>query len=272
MTQTVAEKRRAFRALHEQGRFVLPNPWDVGSARLMEHMGFRALASTSSGFAWSQGRPDNGVSRDDVLEHLMTLASATDLPVNADYESGFAHELEELAANVWLAIGTGIAGLSLEDIRADDQPGFYDTATAVERIRAARAVIERSGEDVVLVARTEILLSDPTRVSEAIDKLVAFADAGADCLYAPGVAEKADIAAMVRAVAPKPVNLLARNPGLSLAEIADLGIRRVSAGGGLARAAWSAATRMAEAMKAGSFEGLASGTSNKQLNEIFSRD
>src|ERR1700757_1031264 len=126
MTQTIAEKRRAFRTLHEQGCFVLPNPWDVGSARLMEHMGFRALASTSSGFAWSQGRPDNGVSRDDVLEHLMTLASATDLPVNADYESGFAHELEELAANVWLALAAGVAGLSIEDIRADGQPGFYD--------------------------------------------------------------------------------------------------------------------------------------------------
>ncbi|GGF49536.1 hypothetical protein GCM10011611_64950 [Aliidongia dinghuensis] len=192
--------------------------------------------------------------------------------MSADYESGFAHELEELAANVWLAIGTGVAGLSIEDIRADGQSGFYDTATTVERIRTARTAIERSGEDVILVARTEILLSNPTRVAEAIDKLVAFADAGADCLYAPGVAEKEDIAAMVRAVAPKPVNLLIRNPGLSQAEIADLGVRRISGGGGLARAAWSAAMRMAEAMKAGSFEGLASGTSNKQLKEIFSRD
>jgi 2-methylisocitrate lyase-like PEP mutase family enzyme len=271
MTRTIAEKRKAFRALHDEGCFILPNPWDVGSARMMQHMGFKALASTSSGYSWSRGRPDYGVERDDVLEHLGTLVPATDLPVNADYESGFAHDVETLAENVRLAVGAGVAGLSIEDIRADGQSGFYDTATSVGRIRAARAAIDQTGEDVVLVARTEILLSDPARISKAIDKLVAFADAGADCLYAPGVIETADITDMVRAVAPKPVNLLLMRPGLSQAEIADIGVRRISVGGGLARAAWGAVMRMAEAMKAGSFEGLASGTSNKQLNEIFDR-
>lgn len=271
MARTIAEKREAFRALHEEGCFILPNPWDVGSARMMEHMGFSALASTSSGYSWSQGRPENGVEFDDVLEHLGNLVLATDLPVNADFESGFAHDLEELAANIRRAVNVGVAGLSIEDIRADGAPGFYDTATSVDRIRTARAAIDLTGEDVILVARTEILLSDPTRVSQAIDKLVAFADAGADCLYAPGVIEKADIASMVRAVAPKPVNLLVMRPDATQAEIADLGVRRISVGGGLARAAWGAVMRMAEAMKAGSFEGLASGTSNKQLNDIFGR-
>lgn len=269
MTLSVADKRRSFRALHQQGCFVLPNPWDIGSARLMEHMGFQAVASTSSGFAWSLGRPDNKVSKDDVLSHLKALVSATNLPVNADYESGFAHDLEDLAANVRLAVDTGVAGLSIEDIRMDGHPGFYDTAASIERIRASRAAIDQSGEDVILVARTEILLSDATRVSEAIDKLVAFAAAGADCLYAPGLKEKADIAALVRAVSPKPVNLLVRTPDASMAEIADLGVRRISVGGGLARAAWGAVIRVAEAMKRGSFEGLASGTTNKNLNEIF---
>ena len=271
MARTIAEKRMAFRSLHGEGCFILPNPWDVGSARMMENMGFSALASTSSGYSWSQGRPENGVELNDVLAHLGSLVLATDLPVNADFESGFAHDLEELAANVRLAVDAGVAGLSIEDIRADGKPGFYDTATSVERIRSARAAIDLTGEDVVLVARTEILLSDPTRVSEAIDKLVAFADAGADCLYAPGVIEKADIASMVRAVAPKPVNLLVMRPDATQAEIADLGVRRISVGGGLARAAWGAVMRMAEAMKVGSFEGLASGTSNKQLNDIFGR-
>ena len=271
MTQTIKEKRSAFRALHDKDCFVIPNPWDAGSARMMKHMGFVALASTSSGYSWSKGRPDYGLERDSVLEHLKTLVSATDLPVNADYESGFAHDLESLTENVRLAVDAGVAGLSIEDIRADGQPGLYDTATSVGRIRAARNAIDQTGEDVVLVARTEILLSDPSLVSEAIDKLVAFADAGADCLYAPGVVEKADIVDMVRAVAPKSVNLLVMRPGLNQAEIADAGVRRISVGGGLARAAMGAVMRMAEAMKAGSFDGLASGTSNRQLNEIFSR-
>ncbi|TWB15362.1 isocitrate lyase/PEP mutase family protein [Nitrospirillum bahiense] len=269
MTRTITEKRAAFRALHQDGCFLLPNPWDVGSARMLQHLGFQALATTSSGYAWTQGRPDYGVTRDDVLEHLRALVPATDLPVNADYESGFAHEISDLTANVRMAVEAGVAGLSVEDIRADGQPGHYDTATAMERIRAARAAIDQVDAHALLVARTEILLSDPSCVTEAIDKMVALAEAGADCLYAPGLVDKADVVALVRAVAPKPVNLLVMRPGPSLAEIADWGVRRVSVGGGLARAAWGGFLRAAETLRGGSFDGLAAGASGKQLNEIF---
>jgi 2-methylisocitrate lyase-like PEP mutase family enzyme len=268
MTRTPAEKRASFRALHQQGCFVLPNPWDAGSARMLQHLGFAALASTSSGYAWTTGRPDYAVTRDDVLQHLAALCEAVDLPVNADFESGFASEPEGVAANVGLAIQTGVAGLSIED-RDLEGPGLYDTALAVERIRACRAAIDRSGEDVILVARTEGLLSDPEAVKPAIDKLVAFAEAGADCLYAPGVRQKADIAAMVRAVAPKPLNVLVMGAELSVGQLADLGVRRISVGGALARVAWAAMLTAAEEIKAGSFGGLAGGTSGKQLNEIF---
>lgn len=208
MPLTVAEKRAAFRRLHEQGCFVLPNPWDVGSARMLQHLGFAALASTSSGYAWTTGRPDNHVSRDDVLQHLTLLCQAVDLPVNADFEGGFAADPEAVAANVTLAIDTGVAGLSIEDMVTENPFVLYDDGLALERIRAARAAIDRAGADVLLVARTEGLLHDATQVSAAIDRLVAFADAGADCLYAPGVQNKADIAAMVKAVGPKPLNVL----------------------------------------------------------------
>jgi 2-methylisocitrate lyase-like PEP mutase family enzyme len=269
MTRTVAEKRAAFRALHSQGCFVLPNPWDAGSARMLQHLGFAALASTSSGFAWSTGRPDYAVTCSDVLQHLSALCEAVDLPVNADFESGFASDPATLSANVSLAIQTGVAGLSIEDRNVEAPFGLYDTAVAVERVRAARAAIDRSGDDVILVARTEGLLSDPGAVSQAIDKLVAFAAEGADCLYAPGVVEKADIVAMDRAVAPKPVNVLMMRPGMSVAELADLGVRRISVGGGLARVAWGAMMAAAEQMKAGSFDGLAGAASGKQLNDVF---
>jgi 2-methylisocitrate lyase-like PEP mutase family enzyme len=269
MNRTVADKRARFRALHEQGCFVLPNPWDVGSARMLEHLGFAALASTSSGFAWTTGRPDNAVTCADVLYHLKSLCDAVDLPVNADFESGFAADPEGVAANVGLAIQTGVAGLSIEDRDLEAPLGLYDTAFAMERIRAARAAIDQSGENVILVARTEGLLSDPTAVKPAIDKLVAFAEAGADCLYAPGVRDKADIAALVRAVAPKPLNVLAMGPGLSVAELAELGVRRISVGGALARVAWAAMRTAAEQIKAGSFDGLGGGMPGKKLNDIF---
>jgi 2-methylisocitrate lyase-like PEP mutase family enzyme len=265
---TPAEKRAAFRALHQQGCFVLPNPWDAGSARMLQHLGFAALASTSSGYAWTTGRPDYAVSREDVLQHLTALCEAVDLPVNADFESGFASDPQGVAASVGLAIETGVAGLSIED-RSLDGPGLYDTALAVERIRAARAAIDRSGEDVILVARTEGLLSDPEAVTPAIDKLVDFAEAGADCLYAPGVSDKDDIAAMVRAVAPKPLNVLVMGAELTVAQLADLGVRRISVGGALARVAWAAMLAATEQIRAGSFDGLAGGTPGKQLNEIF---
>lgn len=263
-----AQKRKSFRALHQQGCFILPNPWDLGSARLFQQMGFSALASTSSGFAWTMGRADYAVTRDGVLAHLASLCAAVDLPVNADFESGFAAGPEELAANAGLVIKTGVAGFSIEDSVLGG-PGLYEKGVAVERIRAARAAIDRSGETVMLVARTEGLLSDPAAVTLAIDRLVAFAEAGADCLYAPGVKAKADIAAMVRAVAPRPLNVLMSGPGLTLAELAELGVRRISIGGALARVGWGAVMRAAEQIKAGSFEGLADAASGKRLNEIF---
>ena len=249
MTRSVAEKRAAFRALHQQGCFVLPNPWDVGSARMLQHLGFAALASTSAGYAWTTGRPDYAVTCGDALQHLASLCAAVDLPVNADFESGFASDPEGVAANVGLAIETGVAGLSIEDRDVNAPFGLYDIAFAAERIHAARAAIDRSGKDVVLVARTEGLLDD--------------------CLYAPGVRDKADIAALVRAVEPKPLNVVMMRPGLSVAELADLGVRRISVGGALARVAWGAVMAAAEQIKVGSFDGLATGTPGKQLNDIF---
>lgn len=269
MARTIAETRAAFRSLHEKGCFVIPNPWDIGSARLLQHLGFSALASSSAGFAWSMGRPDYAVGRDEVLQHLRSLCEAVELPVNADYESGFAKEPEGVAANVTLAIETGVAGLSIEDRNIDIPTELYDRAFAVQRIRAARQAIDKSGDDVILVARTETLLIDPKALTPAIDKLVAFAEAGADCLFAPGVRDKADITAMVRAVAPKPVNVVAMRPGLDLAELAALGVRRVSLGGSLARVAMGAMLAAAERIKAGSFDGLDAAAAGKQLNEIF---
>jgi 2-methylisocitrate lyase-like PEP mutase family enzyme len=269
MATTVAEKRAKFRSLHQEGCFVLPNPWDAGSARMLQHLGFAALASTSTGYAWTTGRPDYAVTREDVLGHLASLSASVDIPVNADFESGFAAEPEGVAASVVLAIETGVAGLSIEDRKLDGTNDLFDLSYAVERIRAAREAIDRSGEDVILVARTEGLLSDPAAISPAIDKLVAFAEAGADCLYAPGAREKADIATMVRAVAPRPLNVLAMGPGMSVAELADLGVRRISVGGALARVAWAALIAAAERIKAGSFEGLAGGTPGDRLNDIF---
>ena len=267
MRTTTAQKRAAFRALHREGCFVLPNPWDAGSARLLQHLGFSALASTSSGYAWTTGRPDYGLNRDEVLDHLRTLCGAVDLPVNADYESGFAHDPEALAANVRLAVDTGVAGLSIED-RDGTPTGLYDTARSVERIRAARAAIDATGSQVILVARTERLLIDNKDVKTAIDKLVAFAAAGADCVYAPGVT-KADVAAMVRAVAPVPVNMLMSRPGTTVRELADLGVRRISVGGALARVAWTAMLAAAKDLHNGSFEGFRGVMPHVDLDAIF---
>jgi 2-methylisocitrate lyase-like PEP mutase family enzyme len=264
----IADKRARFRALHQSGTFVIPNPWDIGSARLLQHLGFCALASTSSGFAWTTGRPDYGVGLGDMLDHLKALSAAVDLPVNADFESGFAAEPEGVSINVARAIETGVAGLSIEDNRLDGH-GLFDFEFSVERIKAARAAIDRSGQDVILVARTEGPLTDRTALTKAIDKLVAFAGAGADCLYAPGVQKKDDIAALVRAVSPKPVNVLMSAPGPSVQELADLGVRRISVGGALARVAWAAMLAAAEELKSGSFAGLATAASGRKLNSIF---
>lgn len=270
MTST-SEKRARFHALHQSGCFVLPNPWDAGTARLFQHLGFAALASTSSGFAWSRGQADYAPSRDQTLAHLADLCAATDLPVNADYQSGFATRPEDVAANVSLAARTGVAGLSIEDTDLDgpnlDGPGLYDLPLAVERVRAAKVAAAADG--VLLVARTEILLHDNSQVTAAIDRLVAFAEAGADCLYAPGVVAPADIAAMVRALAPRPVNVLMMAPGLSVAELAGLGVRRISVGGALARVMWKAVWDAAVQMRAGSFAGLAGAASGRELNGLF---
>jgi 2-methylisocitrate lyase-like PEP mutase family enzyme len=263
---TPETKRAAFRALHAQGCFVLPNPWDLGSARLFQHMGFHALASTSSGFAWSLGRPDYGITREAALAHLAALCAAVDLPVNADFESGFAATPEGVADSVRAALDAGVAGLSIEDRDREAGGVLYPRDAALERLAAARSAIG----DALLVARTEILLDDPTAVTPAIDSLVAFAAAGADCLYAPGVRRPEDIAAMVRAVAPKPLNVLAMDPAVPLQLYADLGVRRVSVGGALARVAFAAVKAAAEGLLQGSFVGLAHGAPGRELNAVFS--
>lgn len=273
MSHNPSQKRVAFRALHESGCFVLPNPWDAGSARLLEHLGFAALASTSSGFAWTTGRPDYAVSRDAVLAHLAALCEATRLPVNADYESGFAADPEGVAESVMLAIDAGVAGLSIEDRRVDALGSLYDLPEALERLRAARAAIDCSGEQVMLVARTEGVLIGGTP-SDAIDRLVAFAEAGADCLYAPGIGMPGlstldDVAVLVRAVAQKPVNVLVARPSISMAVLAELGVRRISVGGALAGVGWGAIFDAAKRLKDGDFDALAGALPGTELNRIF---
>jgi 2-methylisocitrate lyase-like PEP mutase family enzyme len=242
MTMELADKRAGFRALHEAGCFVLPNPWDVGSARRLERMGFMALASTSAGYAWAMGREDGELSRDEVLSHLRVLCGATDLPVNADFEAGFADGPEGVAANVALAVGTGVAGLSIEDRTGRE---LYELSAASARIRAAREAIDRSGEDVLLVGRSEGFLVGRTDLAATIDRLIAYAKAGADCLYAPGIREASAIAAVVAAVAPKPVNVLLMS-GMRVAELKELGVRRVSVGSALAAATWAGFDRAAQ--------------------------
>lgn len=229
-------KRRAeFRRLHERGYFVLPNPWDVGSALRLERRGFAALATTSGGFAWSLGRADGEVSRDEVLGHLRTMCAATSLPVNADFEAGFADTPEGVAANVRLAVATGVAGLSIEDRVGAE---LYDLPDAKARIRAAREAIDATGEDVMLVARSEGFLIGRTELSATIERLVAYAEAGADCLYAPGIRDPKMFAEVVAAVAPKPVNALLLS-GMIVSELAAAGVRRISVGGALAAASWA---------------------------------
>jgi 2-methylisocitrate lyase-like PEP mutase family enzyme len=234
MAMDAKTKRAAFRKLHEAGCFVLPNPWDLGSLRRLERLGFKALATTSSGAAWAVGRDDGELSRDEVLSHMRMMCEATELPVNADFEAGFADSAEGVGENVELAVKTGVAGVSIEDRVGKE---LYELPLAVERIRAAREAIDRSGEDVVLVGRSEGFLVGRTELSATIERLEAYAAAGADCLYAPGMREIADVAAVVAAVAPKPVNVLLLS-GIRVADLATVGVRRVSVGGGLAAAAW----------------------------------
>ena len=268
---TVAEKRRAFRELHEAGCFVIPNPWDVGSALYLQGLGFKALATTSSGFAWSQGRADGGMSRDQVLSHLEGIVAATDVPVNADFESGYAHDPAGVAQSVGLAIETGVAGLSIEDSTGVAQSPLYDVGVAVERIRAARRAIDTGGSDTLLVGRAECFLVGRPDLTETIARLRAYANAGADCLYAPGIRTREDIAAVVAAVAPKPVNLLLGwATELTMRDIAELGVRRVSVGGALARSAWGGFMRAARLIaEEGCFDGFSAAAQGRDMEAIF---
>jgi 2-methylisocitrate lyase-like PEP mutase family enzyme len=268
---SIADKRRAFRQLHETGCFVIPNPWDVGSARFLQSLGFKALATTSSGFAWSQGHSDGAVARDVVLAHLQSIVTATDLPVNADFESGFARDAAGVAESVRLAVETGVAGLSIEDSTGVATTPLYHLDTAVERIRAARSAIDRAGGDTLLIGRAECFLVGRPDLEETIGRLKAYARAGADCLYAPGIRTRDQIAAVVAGVAPKPVNLLIGwADDLTLQEIAALGVRRVSVGGALARAAWGGFMRAARLIaEQGRFDGFADAASGRELDSLF---
>ncbi|HEY8383753.1 MAG TPA: isocitrate lyase/phosphoenolpyruvate mutase family protein [Microvirga sp.] len=266
-----------FRRLHESGCFVIPNPWDIGTARYLKHLGFRALATTSSGFAFTRGLPDTdwAVPRDAMLAHIAEIVAATDLPVNADFESGYAHEPEGVAASVRLCVGTGVAGLSIEDATGDRAKPLYDLSLAVERIRAARDAIDASGSDVVLTARAECyLVRHPDPLAESIRRLEAYAEAGADVLYTPGPRSREEIRAIVDAVAPKPVNILmASATGLTLQDLAELGVRRVSVGSALARAAWGGFMRAAEEIAhEGRFDAFGANRSFDEINTFFRND
>src|SRR5512132_3270644 len=261
-----------FRALHESGCFVLPNPWDIGTAIYLERLGFKALATTSAGFAFSRGKPDGGVPRDEMLAHIREIVEATSLPVNADFHAGYADEPEDVAANVRLCVET-VAGLSIEDSTGRSHCPLYEKKLAIERIRAARSAIDASKIGVVLTGRCEAwLVGDPNPLHTALDRLTRYAEAGADCLYAPGVSDPGEIAQIVNAVAPEPVNVLVSgfNHQLTLSGLAGLGVRRISVGSGLALAAWGAFLRAAQDIKTnGTFNLLANSAPSAELNELF---
>jgi 2-methylisocitrate lyase-like PEP mutase family enzyme len=270
MRVTTADNRATFRKMHESGCFILPNPYDVGSARALQHLGFKALASTSAGFAWTIGKADNRVTVDDVCNHLAAICAAVDLPVNADFEGGFAVDPEKVAANVVRGVKTGVAGLSIEDSTGDAAKPLYEFGLAVERIKAARNAIDADNSGVLLTGRCEAFLWGQPDLNMVIERLKAYSEAGADCLYAPGIKTKEEIAAVVKAVRPKPVNLLIGASGLSLKEAKDLGVRRISVGGSLARAAWGGFMKAAREMaEQGTFIELASGYSGGELNKMF---
>jgi 2-methylisocitrate lyase-like PEP mutase family enzyme len=268
---SVADKRRTFQQLHADGCFVLPNPWDAGSALYLQSLGFKALASTSSGFAWSQGRADGRIARDQVLLHLESLVAATDVPINADFQNGFGREVAQVAESVGLAVRTGVAGLSIEDSTGEADRPLYGIADATDRIRGARRAIDEAGGDAMLVGRAECFLVGRPDLGETIARLKAYAAAGADCLYAPGVRTREDIAAVVAAVAPKPVNVLIGSAtSMTLQDLATLGVRRVSVGGALARAAWGGLMRAARLIaQEGKFDGFTAAASGSELDAFF---
>jgi 2-methylisocitrate lyase-like PEP mutase family enzyme len=268
---SATEKRKRFHELHCSGCFVIPNPWDPGSARYLQALGFKALATTSSGFAWSQACPDGGVPREAVLAHLRAMVAATDLPVNADFQGGFAHDPQGVAESVRLAVDTGIAGLSIEDSTGDLAQPLYELEHAVARMRAARAAIDRAGGDTLLVGRAECFLVGRPDIDETIARLEAYANAGADCLYAPGIRSPEHVRRVVESVSPKPVNLLVGHASaLSVTEIAALGVRRISVGGALARAAWGGFMRAAKKLaEQGRFDGFAEVVSHDTLESLM---
>ena len=259
--------------MHQAGCFVLPNPWDIGTAIYLERLGFKALATTSAGFAFSRGKSDGAVPRDEMLAHIREIVEATALPVNADFLNGFADKPEDVAANVKLCVETGVAGLSIEDNSQNAAAPLYDKKLAIGRIRAARAAIDGSKTGVVLTGRCEAwLVNDPNPLRTSLERLAAYAEAGANCLYAPGVRNPDEIAQIVKTVAPKPVNILVSgfNHQLSMSQVADLGVRRISVGSGLALAAWGAFLRAAQDIKTnGSFTLLANNAPSADLNELF---
>jgi len=266
---TIADRRKTFRELHRGGCFAIPNPWDIGTARYLQRLGFKAIATTSAGFAFSRGLPDGAVGRDAMLAHIREIVEATDLPVNADFENGYADDPNWVAENARLCAETGVAGLSIEDNSGRKDQPLYDVDLAAQRIRAAREAIGDSGT--LLVARAECFLVGVTKIDEVIRRLTAYANAGADCLYAPGIRDRDHISAMVAAVAPKPVNLLIGGPiGLTMSDAAALGVRRVSVGGALARASWGGFIRAAkELAEYGTFDGFAGATPHAELQEFF---
>jgi len=267
---SVDERRARFRALHEAGTFVMPNPWDAGSARLLASLGFPALATTSSGFAWSTGRRDNHVTLDEALAHLRLITSSIDLPVNADFEGGFAVDPDDVARNVTRAVETGIAGISIEDWTGDRSDPLFTLDLSTARIAAARAAIDRSGTGVLLTARSEGFIVGRPDLEETVRRLVSYAAAGADCLYAPGIRTDQQIRTVVEAVAPKPVNVLVGAPFTTVAHLAGLGVRRISTGGALARAAWTGMLAAAREIAAGgTFTALGDATSFAEVDAMF---
>lgn len=271
MTARTRDTRAAFHKLHEDGCFVLPNPWDAGSARMLQELGFKALATTSAGYAWSAGRPDGSATREMVLDHLRSMVAATDLPVNADFEGGFAADPEGVAESVRMAIATGIAGISIEDSTGDATNPLRPLDNAVARLRAARAAIDAAGGDTLLVGRAENFFVGRPDLEDTIVRLKAYAEAGADCLYAPGITTREQIARIVAAVKPRPVNLLAGSSiEFTVQEIAAMGIRRISVGGALARAAWGGFLQAARLIAdRGSFKGFADAPSSRDINALF---
>jgi 2-methylisocitrate lyase-like PEP mutase family enzyme len=271
---TIAENRAKFRKLHAAGCFVIPNPWDIGTTRYLQHLGFKALATTSAGFAFSRGLPDAAVSRDDMLAHIAEIVAATDLPVNADFEGGYAQAPEGVAESVRLCVGTGVAGLSIEDSTGDKDKPLYDLDLAVARMKAARAAVDKAGGDVLLTGRAECFLVGRPDLDETVRRLKAYSAAGADCLYAPGIRTPEQIAAVVKAAAPKPVNMLMPGAlGLTVSDLEALGVRRISVGGTLARVAWGAFIRAAKAIASeGRFDAFKDAAAHADTNGFFRGD